>query len=464
MRTAAARLALLPLASLALASAAAEGPAAPAAELQQDVDRICERVAALRGTPLKGKVVAEAQSAEEFKAFVLSQLDRDYPADEAKRKAEAFALLGLLPEGTDLRSALTRLTLAQALAYYNPVKDRFYMIQSGLPEPIRSFTFAHELEHALQDQACDLEKYLDSPKLTEDEEFARRSVAEGEANLVSMLWLLDFAGQRDISPDSEREIGMQLRAQYEILRRNDYRIGDQLGNLEKILGDAAKELVEKDRITAETPRFLVRTLTDAYTVGALFLQRVYAKGGWKAVDALYEKPPRSSEQILHPEKFTAGEPDEPRSLALPGAAEAADQDTLGEFEVEALVEEGLRAAGVEKQEARRRAEAASAGWDGDRYALGKDGVLRWVSAWDSEEEAKEFHDALRDVLAGRLGAEQEGARLNHTFFPGKDSAAAAVALRKDRVALAIGPKAAGGSLGPAAVEAAEKAEIRSEGK
>jgi len=119
------------------------------------------------------------------------------------------------------------------------------------------------------------------------------------------------------------------------------------------------------------------------------------------LDDLYDDLPRSTEQILHPEKFRAGE--EPVTVELPatlasglgtGWTEAA-QDTFGEFQLGVW----LRESGITASDA----SAAAAGWGGDRLAVldGPDEAWAVVmrSTWDTEDDALAFRQAAGDAVA-----------------------------------------------------------------
>ncbi len=53
----------------------------------------------------------------------------------------------------------------------------------------------------------------------------------------------------------------------------------------------------------DMPAVLRETLLFPYTGGLTFTQRLHAGGGWAAVDAAFAKPPASTEQVIHPEKY-----------------------------------------------------------------------------------------------------------------------------------------------------------------
>ena len=105
---------------------------------------------------------------------------------------------------------------------------------------------------------------------------------------------------------------------------------------------------------------------------------VQAEGGWQSVDSVYAGMPESTEQILHPEKYTAKEA--PVAVTLP--ADLATRlgtgwtvplmDTFGEFQTGIWLREG----GVETAEATD----AAAGWGGDRLAVMKGPDGAWALA------------------------------------------------------------------------------------
>lgn len=143
------------------------------------------------------------------------------------------------------------------------------------------------------------------------------------------------------------------------------------------------------------PQTLFATLADTPCgPGARFLLERYRDGGWPAVLRAVRSPPPSSEQLLHPAKI---DQDFPVNVALPGWPDEYDdpdpigpatvvhEDVLGELTIHRLLLER----GVEPARALR----AAVGWDGDRlrvydHASGK--VIVWRSAWDREEDAKQF--------------------------------------------------------------------------
>ena len=55
------------------------------------------------------------------------------------------------------------------------------------------------------------------------------------------------------------------------------------------------------------PAILRETLLFPYQPGLIFVNGIWARGGWEAIDRAYARLPDSTEQVLHPEKYEARE-------------------------------------------------------------------------------------------------------------------------------------------------------------
>jgi hypothetical protein len=158
---------------------------------------------------------------------------------------------------------------------------------------------------------------------------------------------------------------------------------------------------------------MLESLIGVYMKGLGFVFAVQEQG-WSEVEKLYtEYPPQSTEQILHPEKWRSREA--PSTIAFPAPEKVAalkgweqlDSDVVGEFQWRVIFkEQGLGA----------EAEAAAAGWDGDRYVIFKrkdsDATLMLLStSWDSPAQAEEFASAYTRLLARKYAGGAEPARV-----------------------------------------------------
>ena len=286
---------------------------------------------------------------------------------------------------------MKHLATTQVAAYYDPEASEFRILLSDAPMSMLAPVYAHELYHGLQDQYWDLDAYmLDgiASGLNDDELLARQAVVEGEATYIMTLWTLEKLSGR---PPSRFTVSLAVWSQSMLSAASSESL---LASSAATLGaDMQASIAAMDEI----PPFLLETMFAAYFKGMAFVHAL-AGQGWDAVAALYTDPPRSSEQILHPEKYLRR--DDPVSISLPDLATepvlagwtVLDSNVIGELQWRLIFQEygfGLQAA------------ALAAGWDGDRYAvLERDGatLLLLLTAWDSTAEAEEFATAYTAML------------------------------------------------------------------
>ncbi|MCA1642987.1 MAG: hypothetical protein LC785_13795, partial [Acidobacteria bacterium] len=235
----------------------------------------------------------------------------------------------------------------------------------------------HELTHALQDQHFDLLKLLTAKPYSFDRAEAAFAVVEGDAVSVQRRAERGAAAWSRVTPEDA--------ARVEDARFAAYRA--ELGAL--------------------FPPLLTETFIFRYRDGARLVETARRRGGGRAVDDLFARPPASSEQVLHPEKYFASEA--PRGIDFDEGSLAsagwnvATSTPLGELGARGLLLKSL---------SRRDAERAAAGWGGDRAYLftrgTNDTLFVWKTAWDSSRDAQEFFRAY-NVLMGARGATGESA-------------------------------------------------------
>jgi hypothetical protein len=325
-------------------------------------DEIEAQVDAIRGlTPTDVK--RETIDAEALKAFNAKSFDEDNPADYV---AGTERLYGLMASDQSLRALFLDLIDSQVAGFYRPDDKTLYVVsRSGAINGADKITFAHEYDHALQD--ANFPVFAEQKELLDetDRAMARAAIYEGDGTLLMSLWATG-----NLTP----------------------------AEFQDVLAAGADP--ESAAVLARTPAILVQGLLFPYNTGLTFLQPRQASGGWPAVDAIYADLPRSTEQILHPEKYDAGEA--PIAVTLPtdlatsmgtGWTELI-QDTFGEFQMAVW----MRESGVDA----RDANTAAAGWGGDRLSVLHGPNDTWAlvihTEWDSAAEAAEFEAAATTAL------------------------------------------------------------------
>ncbi|MBM4358683.1 MAG: hypothetical protein FJ096_11305 [Deltaproteobacteria bacterium] len=345
---------------------AAESPTPPAATLapesapptraEREIAEVFEQVAVAHGLPRLGPVPSRVVSRDEGIKLIVAKTEEDIPRDVLAAQGEMFAALELAPSDYPFVEGMFTQVKENIAGFYDPDEDAMFLLDD-LDDASRATTLAHELVHALQDQHFDLGKQMTYRRGELDRLTALSCLAEGDATAA----MLDVTGvpRGALSVD----------------------------NLRRSL--VASLALSPSGLT--TPRALQASLISPYVEGYRFVESLRDRGGWDAVNRAWRDPPRSTEQILHLERYEAREAPlavpVPSARSLGGDMRLLDADVVGEL--------GLRIA-LEPWSSPPEAVAGAAGWGGDRYALyAKDGdagrtlAFAWRIDFDDGAEARE---------------------------------------------------------------------------
>ncbi|MCK6473114.1 MAG: hypothetical protein L6R28_15325 [Planctomycetes bacterium] len=371
-----------------------EGVKALTPEMQKELDVLVQAAAARRGLKLKNAVAMGQLDEPKLKQKVLKMFDDELPAAKMAPLEKSLKSFGYIPEEMNLGEYYPKLLTSQIGGFYDPKEKYLVLIdREGGPlgpqgekmfgkemmELMSNTMMVHEITHAIQDQHFDLSKFGHDAVL-DDAAAAKTALIEGDATLVMYGYMLN----------SDLERVPMVAQQMKMFSSNP-------GQLAAMMPDmpGAKEL-------AEAPAYLSENLMFSYIQGMVFALEVKKAGGQKLLDHAFTKdPPRSTEQILHPEKWLAKR-DDPVKIELPDLTQSVlqgfariQEGTWGEFNIRLMLEEKLGAAG--------KAEAATAaeGWGGDRFAVyERDGarVPVWCVDFDTQKDAEEFKAAVAKAL------------------------------------------------------------------
>ncbi len=355
-------------------NATLQGPASikkPDAAALAATEEILKTVSRLRALDIKQTVKSGFKTKDEIEQSVIRDLDEQTTPAEFEASQKTLVRLGLISRDFRLRDYIVQLLREQVAGYYEPKTKEFYLA-AWLPLVDQKRVIAHELVHALQDQHFDLTRFENWPKGDSDAELAAHALVEGEAMLVMIQYDFDQQGMRlDLA---------RLGALAE-------------GPLEQNSDGDAKNYP----VLASAPRVLKENLQFPYLYGAAFVAAVLKDRSWQMLDSSYRRLPGSTEQIMHPEKFLAGENPVKIEfgdlLAVLGEDwKQEDADVNGEFGYQVVLGEFVP---------RLAARTAAAGWGGDRYALFENKATRATvlieyTSWDTAADAKEFFDAYSE--------------------------------------------------------------------
>ena len=314
----------------------------------------------LRGLPAADIGPPDVISRAELADLLVTELDATWTDEQLAADNLTLRALGLLTAGQDLRALTQQLYEGQVLGFYDFEEKRMVVVSDSGLDAEAKVTYAHEYTHALQDAAFDTGAAHDAVADEDDAALALLALEEGDATWVMFQWAFSHLDAAEMA-----ELG-------------------------------ATPLPDMTGI----PAWMVSQLEFPYLTGAQWIAQLWSSGGWDAVDAVYDDPPASTEQVLHPEKYAAGEqPNEVTPLDLATALgtgwDEVDPTTVGE----AMTSIWLEHLGVGTADAT----AAAAGWGGDEAAVasGPDDAwaLAWTLSWDTAADADEFAETYSGVSA-----------------------------------------------------------------
>jgi len=329
---------------------------------QTSLREIERQIAEVRELDFEAAVPSEMITKDDLRAHISEGID--HQEHEALKNDEAMLeLLGLIDPALDLEEVLVDVQTEQTAGFYTLEEDKFYVLETEEQTAADQTVIAHEYVHALQDQHFDLAA-LDDAESDDDRRLAFRALLEGDATLATLLYA------------------------------NEHVLAIDLLNLMTSVGGVEDEVLET------TPMFIQETLAFPYAAGLEFVSALHDRGGWEEVNAAYEAPPQSTEQILHPERYW--DKDAPVEVSLSDLAsklgsawKELDNDVMGELGLRLTLATHVGPAVAAK---------ASEGWGGDRYVLLQTGdayVTALKMTWDSEKEATEFFRLYRAMVEHR---------------------------------------------------------------
>lgn len=277
----------------------------------------------------------------------------------------------------DLTAFFSDFYAEQSFGFYDAENDQMVLLQGVELDPTGRLSYAMGIAQAGVDQAVDLDGAwgLNDTNCDQNPDgcAAQRALLAGDISLTGALWMM-----ANLSPDEQAEIAAQ------------------------------SEQANQDSVLTSAPLYFQEDYAFPFTVGVEFVSYLYQQGGWAAVDQAYQDPPKSTEHIMHPDRYPADQPMEvtlPDLLPVLGEGwELLDQNTLGEWNLMLLLTSGVDPAA--RQEI-KTALSAVAGWGGDLYStyFNPDaGQIVLVSKvqWDTIADAEEFYYLLETHVMARF--------------------------------------------------------------
>ena len=349
-----------------------------AEELFHSVDEILAFDSKTTGLAIKKPVKRRLTSRDEVAGY-LTKHQKDEDLKRLQRSELVLKKFGLLPRDFDLEKLMVALLREQVAGYYDP-KTKTVNLLDWIPMDEQEPVMAHELTHALQDQAIGLNKWMKkgekdlgeirkdpTPEDIADDEMdsAREAVIEGQAETAMLQYELAPSGKSIVdSPDLVTAMESQMA-----------------------------DGTDDSAVFKDAPIFLREELTFPYSYGLKFVVTLMQKGGKeKAFAGVLASPPRTTRQIMEPQTYLSGEKIEP--MPVPDFKRdfkdylKFDIGAMGEFDVAVL---------IEQYAGKELSKRLYPEWRGGYYyaARPKNNAaaplgLLYVSRWSSAEKAAEF--------------------------------------------------------------------------
>ncbi|MBV6431486.1 MAG: hypothetical protein IANPNBLG_01618 [Bryobacteraceae bacterium] len=357
---------LIPL-LLWLAPAPAQQSAKP--ELFEEMDGILAELSKFTGWKAPRKVDSDTITKDGLKQFLEDRMKEIVKPEELHAEELSLKKLGLVPKTFDLRKTTVDLLTEQAAAFYDYRKKKLFILDTNATitqKPV----LVHELAHALADTQVSLEKYIFKSR-SDDSALARQAVMEGQATwLMSEYIMSRMGGSLTKSPE-------------------------MVDVMSRMAGSSAGAFPVFDSV----PLYLRESLMFPYTKGFAFQQAVVLKLGKEGFLEVFRNPPRSSQQIIHPDKYF--DKIQPTKPPLPKASTkgytGVVEGTVGEFDHEIL----FRQYGGEADAKLARK------WRGAEFRIFENkkdksrAVLLYASDWQDEKAARDVFRLYKKVLQGK---------------------------------------------------------------
>lgn len=346
--------------------------AAPAPNAFSELDAIVIELSRITGLTRLKKVQYDKLDRAALRRYLDRKIKEENSPEDIRLEELALKKFGLVPAGFDLAKSTVDLMTEQAAAFYDERQKKLFLLDDASSSGLEQVALVHELAHALADQHFHLGKFIRTKGRSDDSQLARMAVVEGQAT-----WLMtEYMARRS---------GQSLRKSPALL------------SLFAAGADTAGAQFSQFR---DSPLYVRELLLFPYVQGARFQQAVLEKQGDEGFANVFRRPPTTTQQIVHPERYFAGEgaasvdpPAVPKERDYKGLLEG----SVGEFDHAVLLRQYVPVGD---------SEALAAHWRGGTFRLyearGKQRqVLAYASVWDSPSKAGEFFQQYEKILKGK---------------------------------------------------------------
>ena len=361
-----------------------------------ELDKLKKSVVEIGRLDFKRDVPVKYLDRAQLKNYIERLFESDYPDELAANEEEVIYLMGFTPEKIALKPLRKKIILENVGGMYNEkTKELLAVEEFRSIDMINAPALAHELRHAIQDQHFQLAALLGDLSDFDDRKLAVLAAVEGDATLVMI-----------------RQLGFDPAL-----------IGEAFSP-ENVLSFSA---MAGAQTLSSAPDIIKYQLLMPYLEGMKFSQAIFKDKKWKGLNNVLNRKPLSSEQILHPQKYLAGEkPQAVFTSFRPRRGELAYSGVMGEYYLNVLLKNGPEITD------------AAAGWGGDLFSLYRQGdsrLLLWEAHWDVAADCARFYADFQKFLENKFHVVFQNGQNNGRTFSAGNAAAGYFFLHRDNARL-----------------------------
>lgn len=309
---------------------------------------------------------------DQVNRYLKEQIKRNVKPDEIRAEEVTLKKFGFVPPDFDLKKTTIDLLTEQAAAFYDFHRKKLF-ISDWAAQNMRQAALVHELGHALADQNYSLEKFLGKGDDDSEDSLARQTVVEGQAEWLMLEYAARRIGKSLKDPDTAAEF-----------------LKDDDGGSD----DGDKEYP----VFSNAPLYIRVTLMFPYEEGERFQEAVYLKDGPKAFSEVFLKPPSTTAQVLHPDRYfnSVGG----TSPVLPKPAPHTKpfvEGTVGELDERILLRQYIDKDAADELAPKLKGGAYRIDESNPDHRM----TLLYVSEWEDEAAASEYFEDYQKVLRGK---------------------------------------------------------------
>jgi len=349
----------------------AQAVGSPSSDFLRAADEVLVQMSQILDLPIKEPLKKSLRTKQEIREYIIQESKEDLTDAERYADDRTLEAFGLIPKGYPLDMAMIDILTDQVAGLYDPKGKEFY-IADWIPADEQRQVMAHELTHALEDQSFHIDPWIKAARPNIDAEEARQAVSEGSALAAMMDYSLHA---QNVQVRDLPDVGILIRP-------------------------GAEAEMKKDPSLAKAPPYIRDSLLFPYIAGTGFSQQfLKAHTGWQDLNLLFENPPVSTAQILHPQLYLDGV--KPVDVKLPdwkGLAPAEwkflEENVVGEFALNEILKQFL---------GEQAADELAPMWTGDRYATFEDAQTKETRIvlrldLDTPENAARFFGRYSELL------------------------------------------------------------------